>query len=214
MLAPPTSPSPDQLEALIKEARERQRRRRLAAASFTAVTAALALGVYALVGGGQLGNLAQPPADGGRATGPLCRASQLSIVADFQGATQSMLGGATLENTGSAPCSLPVKAPTVDIVWRGRALRIRQRAASAPAGWHRARVLAPGAKALVLLQWWNQWWCGGPTARRPSTRYGPRFVLHFRDGLVVSALGDGLISPSCPNPGASALDVSRPLAGP
>ncbi len=53
MIAPPKPPAPDELEALIKEARERQLRRRLLAAAGVAVAAALGLGIYAfLVGGG------------------------------------------------------------------------------------------------------------------------------------------------------------------
>lgn len=53
MIAPPKPPAQDELEALIKEARERQLRRRLLAAAGVAVAAALGLGIYAiLVGGG------------------------------------------------------------------------------------------------------------------------------------------------------------------
>src|SRR5437763_177586 len=52
MIAPPRSPSPVEIEALIKEARERQLRRRLVAAAGIAVAAALGLGVYAVAIGG------------------------------------------------------------------------------------------------------------------------------------------------------------------
>lgn len=53
MIAPPKPPSHDRLEALIKEARARQLRRRLVGTAAVAVAAALGLGIYALLGGGQ-----------------------------------------------------------------------------------------------------------------------------------------------------------------
>src|SRR5437899_8908983 len=52
MIAPPKPPSHDDVEALIKEARERQVRRRLLGAAGVAVAAGLGLGAYALVTGG------------------------------------------------------------------------------------------------------------------------------------------------------------------
>jgi len=51
MLAPPRPPSHDELEALIKEARARQLRRRLLGAAGVAVAAVLALSIYALAAG-------------------------------------------------------------------------------------------------------------------------------------------------------------------
>jgi hypothetical protein len=91
MIAPPRPPSHDELEALIKEARARQLRRRLLGAAGVAIAAALGLSM-------------QPPAQGGRATGPPCRASQLAVSVFFQSATQSMIGGARVTNTGGATC--------------------------------------------------------------------------------------------------------------
>lgn len=52
MIAPPRLPSPEELEALIKEARARQLRRRLLAAAGVAIATALGLSIYALVTGG------------------------------------------------------------------------------------------------------------------------------------------------------------------
>lgn len=51
MLAPPRPPHPDELEALIREARARQRRRRLGAAALIAALAGAALGLYSIVAG-------------------------------------------------------------------------------------------------------------------------------------------------------------------
>jgi hypothetical protein len=52
MIAPPKPPSHDGLEALIKEARERQRHRRLLAVAGVAIAAALGLSMYAFVSAG------------------------------------------------------------------------------------------------------------------------------------------------------------------
>jgi len=52
MIAPPRPPSHDELEALIKEARARQLRRRLVCASGVALAAALGLSIYASMTGG------------------------------------------------------------------------------------------------------------------------------------------------------------------
>ena len=52
MIAPPRPPSHDELEALIKEARARQLRRRLLGAAGVAVATALGLGVHAATTGG------------------------------------------------------------------------------------------------------------------------------------------------------------------
>jgi hypothetical protein len=52
MIAPPSLPSHDELEALIKEARARQVRRRLLGAAGVAIVAAAVLSTYALATGG------------------------------------------------------------------------------------------------------------------------------------------------------------------
>jgi hypothetical protein len=52
MIAPPRPPSHDELEALIKEARARQLRRRLLGVAGVAIAAALGLSIYAFVTGG------------------------------------------------------------------------------------------------------------------------------------------------------------------
>jgi hypothetical protein len=207
MIAPPKPPSHDDLEALIKEARERQLRRRLLGAAAAAVAATLGLGIYASVTGGNPANLAQPPAQGGRATGPACRASQLSVAIFFQGATQSMLGGATVTNTGQAACSLPVTRPDVRITLHGKRLQVREQSmtGSSLPTWKSARALAPNAKAEVLMDWGRlNWECG--TSSRPT----PRFVLRFASGLKVSGIAGGLTLPTC-GLRASTIAVSRPL---
>jgi hypothetical protein len=55
MLAPPRPPSHDELEALIKEARARQLRRRLLGAAGVAIAAGIGLCIYAFLAGGSQG---------------------------------------------------------------------------------------------------------------------------------------------------------------
>jgi hypothetical protein len=210
MIAPPRPSSHEELEALIKEARARQLRRRLLGAAGVAIGAALGLSVYAFVTGGSPADLAQPPAQGGRATGPLCRASQLSVSAEFQGATGSMAGGARLTNTSSNVCSLPIGAPRVQIFWHGRVLPARQVGETAVSGETPAHVLAPGAKAFVYMQWSG--WCGYP----PETKT-IRPVFRLRLGrLALDTAAQPMSTPRCDAPGsgtsASTISVSRPVA--
>ena len=169
MIAPPKPPPLDELEALIKEARERQLRRRLLGTAGIAIAAAVGLSVYAFVKGGGVNNVA--PARAGRASGLLCRASQLSVSAGLQGATQSLAGGATITNTGGGSCSLPRLRPVVRISLDGETLRIRQR----PFPYRMshgplAHVLVPGGQAVIFIQWWN--WCGRTGAAAMTVRLG------------------------------------------
>jgi hypothetical protein len=61
MIAPPKPPAHDEFEALIKEARERQLRRRLLGAAGIAIAAAVALAIYAAVGSNSAsGRTAEP----------------------------------------------------------------------------------------------------------------------------------------------------------
>lgn len=204
MIAPPRPPSHDDLEALIKEARARQLRRRLFAAAGVAVAAALGLGVYAFATGGKVDKVAQPPAPGGRASVPRCRSSQLAMSIGGQGATQMVLGGALITNTGAEACALPARRPVVRITWRGKPMQVRQpvpRPGEVQSGTP-AHVLAPRAKALISMRWGS--WCGHRASGLPT------FRLLFGHHLMLSGLGLGV--PPCAGPGVPGfLDVSRPL---
>jgi hypothetical protein len=70
MIAPPRPPSHDELEALIKEVRQRQLRRRLLGAAVVAISAAIGLGAYAFTTAGKVENVVQSPARGGGAGAP------------------------------------------------------------------------------------------------------------------------------------------------
>jgi hypothetical protein len=206
MIAPPRPPSPDELEALIKEARARQLRRRLLAAAGVAIAAAVSLGVYAVVTGGKV-DRAQEPQSAGRASASLCRASQLSASAGWQGATQSMLGGAGITNTSDTACSLPAGRPAVRITWQGRTLTVRERGPSPVFPVQKARrVIEPHATATIYLQWWN--YCG----RAVDLKVPPVVYLRFGNRLVVRAPGSEQWGvPYCNGPRApSTLFVSGP----
>jgi hypothetical protein len=202
MLAPP-KPPPDELELLIKEARERQLRRRLLGAAGVAIAAALGLSIYAFVIGGSASRTAVGlPSP--RTSAPLCRSSQLAMSIGGQGSTQMVLGGATITNASGQACALPVSRPLVRITWNGRPMRVRQpipRPGEVQSGTP-AHVLAPGAKVLVSMRFAN--WCGF------QARGLPTFRLVFGQGLTLSAPGLGV--PRCNAPGAPGLlDVSHPL---
>jgi Domain of unknown function (DUF4232) len=108
--SPPTRPpQPDELEALIKEARERQLRRRLIGAAGLAVAAAIGLGVYAL-------SVSRSPqtrqgAEGGAFASsslPRCQSGQLRLSAPkmWGAAAGSLIEDLTLTNTSGTTCSV------------------------------------------------------------------------------------------------------------
>ena len=204
MIAPPR-PQHDELEALIKEARARQLRRRLLGAAGVAIVAALGLSVYAATIGGSrpASNVAQT----GSAGVPLCRSGELSASAGFQGGTQTMLGSVTLQNTGGAPCSLPQQRPLMSISWRGKVLPTKERGMSDGPPWPRARVLAPGQKASVYWQWLS---CGGQGV--PQVAVQPTFTLRFGSNLLVRASAQDSTPPFCSGLGGRRfLDVTPAL---
>jgi hypothetical protein len=179
MLAPPKPPSVDELELLIREARERQLRRRLLGAAGVAIAAAIGLGIYALMiagrpGAGASGN---PSAAGA----PLCRASQLSGSFVPGGAAGNILGGLVLANIGGRACSLPARRPAVHITFRGKPVPTEEGSwgpneqFGVPAG----HTLRPRAKAMVEIGWRD--WCPNLTAA-PDSRRATLF-LRFRGGL-------------------------------
>ncbi len=204
MIAPPKPPSQDDHEALIKEARTRQLRRRLLGAAGAAIVAALGLSIYSLVTGGNASSVPQAHVHG--ASSPLCESSQLSATAGFQGATQTMLGGVTLQNTGTAACSLPPVRPRMTIFWRGKQLQTQEHKMTTGQPWPLAHILAPGAKADVFFQWLS---CGGSG---PKAAVRPTFALSFGHGPLVTARSRDVTPAFCGGLGGTRyLGVSRAL---
>jgi len=110
VVAPPEPPpARDDLEALIREARARQRRRRLTAAFVVGLAAAAAVGVYdGLAGSGStnVGSRQRGPA----ALSPLprCRSDQLRLTAPkmWGAAAGSLIEDFTLTNSSQTTCAL------------------------------------------------------------------------------------------------------------
>jgi hypothetical protein len=201
MIAPPKPTSHDELEALIKEARARQLRRRLLGAAGVAIASAAALSIYAFtLGNGGRTNLVS---GSGRAIPPSCHASQLSATAALNGATGSMFGFATVRNTSLTACSLPATPPRVSIIWRGEQMPAQQKRFAGP-GDVPIHVLAPGRAAFVHMHWAE--WCGTPSA---GTVIRPTFSLHF-GAAVVAAQAQQMTPPRCDVPGT----ISTIFVGP
>jgi hypothetical protein len=214
MIAPPKRPSHDEPEALIREARERQLRRRLLGAAGIAVAAAIALGAYALT----YGATERSATSNARGTPvPACRSSQLSASTGLGGAAGSLIGPVLIVNRSSAACALPQGRPAVRVTFHGKPTPTVERA------WPRgslgptraAQAVAPGAKAMVML-WWSNW-CARAGQPRPSR--GPvTMILRFAGGLELAAPeSTPHRSPQVPwcsdlgHRSISRLAVSRPL---
>jgi len=179
MIAPPKPPSHDDLEALIKEARARQLRRRLLGAGGVAIPAAIGLVVYALsIGGNGDGRASQLSPS---AAAPPCRSSQLAASSYWNGAAGTLINFFAIVNRGGSACSLPRGRPAVQLRRHQSPLRIHEEAprpGSFPG--KPLRTLAPGKKAAVYMQWSN--WCGRPHSGLTTT-----IRLRFGNGLSVAA---------------------------
>jgi hypothetical protein len=126
-----------------------------------------------------LGICAATIADSHASGMPLCRSSQLSHTID--GPTGPEPGPTIwviLTNSSQETCSLPDGPPKAWVTWRGRLLPTREkhRLGIRPADWaplRPIRVLKPGAKAGITLEWRN--WCGRPRSNRDIMRIHLRF---------------------------------------
>lgn len=202
-VAPPKPPPREELEALIKEARARQLRRRLIGAVWVAVVAAVGLTTYSLLNAGRTLSESGAP----RGAAPLCRSSQLSVAAIWDGAAGHLFNFFTITNKGAEPCSLPSGRPAVVLTRDGAQLRVEQRApAGSPYPGKPVDSFAPGRRAIVHLSWWN--WCG-PQLRLPQQ--ATNVTLQFADGLRVTARGL-LGQPPCIDAAhPSVITAGRPL---
>jgi hypothetical protein len=199
MVVAPPDHRPDELEALIKEARARHRRRRLLAAAAFGVAAAIGLTAYALTAG----NAGRTSGASGSPSGaPLCRSSQLSVAALWDGGPfGNLFNFFTITNRGGGACSLPLGRPTVLLTRHGSQLDVEERAFPYPG--KPVHTLAPGGRAIVHLDWEN--WCGARSRLARTT-----VTVRFAGGLRVSA--NLLGQPPCLGPpGPSVIRVGPPL---
>lgn len=173
MLAPPKPPPHDELEALIKEARARQLRRRLLGAACVAFVAAVGLTTYAL----ENGHGARAESGLPQRSVPICRSSQLSVNAIWDGAAGHSFNFFTLTNKGVTACSLPSGSPSVLLIHDGSPLKVEEQRSDSDFPGKAVSSLAPGRRAIVHLDWWN--WCGAQTTTDVT--------LQFTGGLRVTA---------------------------
>jgi len=201
--SPPQPATQDDPEALIPEARDRQRRRRLIGATVIAVAAGLSLAFFAFASsGGFLGTIRDSLGLGSRP--PTCRSTQLKtgqlapgLPAVFNHVSLLGVGITVVTNASHAACSLP--APEVSIFSHGQKLGVRQIHAHAGPGRTAFRVgqrapvihvLRPGKSAQIDFTWRN--WCGSPTL------YGSRQLktVRLRIGSALTVSGK-LRKPAC-----------------
>ena len=204
MIAPPKPPAQDELELLIKEARERQLRRRLLGAAGVVIGTAVTLSVFAVAVGG--GGHARRTGSSASAGAPLCRASQLSSTAGLNGAVGTLDGTVLLTNAGGSACSFPTGRPRVTVLWRGHVLPTRE-ARLPEARMRRLPVLAPHTAAAIDMDWAN--WCGKPSHK---TLIDPTFRLAWAGRLQVDVPnGISLPPPRCDGGRSTSLiSVGRP----
>jgi hypothetical protein len=195
VVSPPEQPRSDDLEALIREARARQWKRRLRAAAVVAVLAASALGSYALVGGNERGKNTGAPRGRGELT--RCRASDLRLSSRGNGAfTSHSIIDFTFTNVSSGTCMLR-GWPALQLVMRagrrtpaheGRIHNACLRVGSLiPV---RTVVLRPGDAASFNVMVLNQVGTAGPLDRSCTwsralmvTPPGDRLPLRFAGSL-------------------------------
>jgi Protein of unknown function (DUF4232) len=185
MIAPPKPPTSDEREALIKEARARQLRRRLLGAAGIAIAAALGLSAYALVASGDNQSATRSSAPGGV---PQCKSAQLATSAEAGQGEGAGHAGASIQlvNTSGLACALPTGIPTVTFSLHGRTAPADERTMAPPytgLGPRAGRVLAPGRKVMYVFNW-------SPPACHPpagAVAKGTAIMsLRFRDGLRIA----------------------------
>ena len=127
MIAPPKPPAHDELELLIKEARERQLRRRLLGAAAVAIAAAIGLGAYALAAGPTQRTDATSGARP-RAAGGSCDAAggwRLKLSGLVSEPTGQHTAPLAVTRTGARPCTLDGYPAIVLLDERGHRLGFR-----------------------------------------------------------------------------------------
>jgi len=117
-----------------------------------------------------------------------CQSNQLTASANFGGATGSALGGATIVNTSTRACTLPVR-PTVRILVNGRTVALQRSLPSGAASFPQVpvRLLRPRARAYSSLQWFN--WCGERQGTPPRVDVAlaigaSPLIAHARDAVL------------------------------
>jgi hypothetical protein len=167
--SPPRPPSHEELDALIREARQRQLRRRLLSAAAIATTAAASLGIYAVFSSGS----SHPTAgasDSGLAT--TCPLSALPLSLQTQGTATQAVTFLNIGNPQRLTCS--ITAPVVfEITENGRRAHILGN----PLRLRLRTTLAGTRSTFWPLNgvWWGNY-CGPRTGLRMTARLGSRSI--------------------------------------
>jgi hypothetical protein len=165
--SPPRPPSQDELDALIREARERQLRRRLLGAAAIAIAAAASLGIYAVASGSS-----SRPTSGASGSGSAsnCPLNALPLALQTQGTATQAVTFLTIRNPQRLTCSI-----SASVVFEITANGQRAHVAGNPLRL-RLHMKLQGARSRFWPLngvWWANY-CGARKGLRMTARVGSR----------------------------------------
>ncbi len=181
--SPPRPPSQDELDALIREARVRQLRRRLLGAAVIAIIAAASLGIYAVLSGGSSRRTAGASDSGLAAPCPL---SALPLSLQPQGTATQAVFFLTIRNPQHLTCSINVPA-VLEITENGHRAPISDNPLRT-----RLHATLRGARSTIWPPsgaWWANW-CGSRQGFSLTARVGSHSVS-TRIGILPQCFGTG-----------------------
>jgi hypothetical protein len=167
--SPPRPPSQDELDALIREARERQLRRRLRGAAAIAIAAAASLGIYAVASGSSFRPTSGAPGFGSATT---CLLGALPLSLQTQGTATQAVTFLTIRNPERLTCSL-----TAPVVFEITANGQRARVLGNPLRL-RLHIKLQGARSSFWPLngvWWANY-CGSRKDLRMTARVGSHSI--------------------------------------
>lgn len=167
--SPPRPPFQDELDALIREARERQLRRRLLGAAAIAILAAASLGIYAVFSEGSSRPTAGASASGLATT---CPRGALSLSLQTQGTATQAVTFLTIRNPQGLTCSI-----TAPVVFEITANGQRARVLGNPLRLRLHATLRGTRSSFWPLNgvWWGNY-CGTRKGLRMTARVGSRSI--------------------------------------
>jgi hypothetical protein len=185
--SPARPPSQDELAALIREARERQLRRRLLGAAAVAITAAASLGIYAVFTGGSSRPTTGAPPSGLTSTCPL---DALPLSLQTQGTATQAVTFLTIRNPQRLRCSITASV-VFAITENGKPARVLGN----PLRLRLHTTLRGTKSSFWPLDgvWWANY-CGPRKGLRMTARVGPQSIsTHFNVLPGCLSSGNGLL---------------------
>jgi hypothetical protein len=209
MIAPPKPPSHDELEALIKEARARQRRRRLLGAAGIATAAAAVLGAYALTAGPTPRMSATPGGQGRATTGcDVAGGWRLRIDGLWSEPTGQDTVPLAVTRTGGQPCTLDGYPTVVLLNGQGQPLAFEYSHHDQVVTSHSPRVVHVDGRGSAFFMF-NKYRCD---IRAQSGARWVRVRLPGVSGWLVTQLRNRSID-FCPAEPPSRTVAVSPLVG-